>query len=78
MLTIAAATDKLALQTSSNSSVMIMLYGIVMGNFALYGKMSLITAIPTFIIIIFGTKYASKFGSKKALVLFNDSRLCRL
>lgn len=70
MLTIAAATDKLALQTSSNSSVMIMLYGIVMGNFALYGKMSLITAIPTFIIIIFGTKYASKFGSKKALVLF--------
>ena len=68
MLIVAAATDKLALQTAGNSSVMVMLYGIVMGNYALYGKMSLITAIPTFIIILVGTKYASKFGSKKALV----------
>ena len=39
-----------------------------MGNYALYGKMSLITMLPTFIIILVGTKYASKFGSKKALV----------
>ena len=68
MLIVAAATDKLALQTSGNSSVMVMLYGIVMGNYALYGKMSLITAIPTFLIVLVGTKYASKFGSKKALV----------
>ncbi len=48
---------------------MVMLYGIVMGNYALYGKMSLITMLPTFIIILVGTKYASKFGSKKALVV---------
>lgn len=68
MLIVAAATDKLALQTAGNSVVMVMLYGIVMGNFALYGKMSLITMIPSFIIILVGTKYASKFGSKKALV----------
>lgn len=69
MLIVSAATDKLALQAAANSSVMVMLYGIVMGNYALYGKMSLITMIPTFIIIVLGTKYASKFGSKKALIV---------
>ena len=68
-LVIAAATDKLAGSVSSNSAVMVMLYGIVMGNYALYGKMSMITMIPSFIIILLGTKYASKFGSKKALVV---------
>ena len=49
---------------------MVMLYGIVMGNYGLYGKMSMITMIPSFIMILIGTKYASKFGSKKALVRF--------
>lgn len=43
MLTVAAATNKLASQTSGNTTVMVMLYGIVMGNYALYGKMSMIT-----------------------------------
>ncbi|WP_455542556.1 MFS transporter [Intestinibacter sp.] len=71
MLVVSAATDKLAMQTSgNNSTVMVMLYGIVIGNFGLYGKMSMITMIPTFFIILIGTKYASKFGSKKALVRF--------
>ena len=69
MLIVAASTDKLALQTANNSVVMVMLYGIVMGNYALYGKMSMITMIPSFIIILLGTRYASKFGSKKALVV---------
>lgn len=70
MLTVAAATNKLSGQISGNSTVMVMLYGIVMSNYALYGKMSMITAVPTFVIIILGTKYASKFGSKKALIIF--------
>ncbi len=69
MLIVAAATDKLALNTSGNSVVMVMLYGIIMGNYELYGNMSMITMIPSFIIILVGTKYASKFGSKKALVV---------
>ena len=69
MLIVAAATDKLALQTSGNSVVMVMLYGIIMGNYELYGNTSMITMIPSFIIILVGTKYASKFGSKKALVV---------
>ena len=32
MLIVSAATDKLALQAAGNSSVMVMLYGIVMGT----------------------------------------------
>lgn len=75
MLTVAAATNKLASQTSGNTTVMVMLYGIVMGNYALYGKMSMITALPTFIIIMLGTKYASKFGSKKALIKFTKAAM---
>ena len=47
MLIVAAATDKLALQTSGNSVVMVMLYGIIMGNYDLYGNMSMITMIPS-------------------------------
>lgn len=70
MLTVAAATNKLAGQIAGNSTVMVMLYGIVMGNYALYGRMSMITALPTFIIIMLGTKYASRFGSKRALIIF--------
>ncbi len=65
MLVVSAATDKLAMQAGNNSTVMVMLYGIVMGNYGLYGKMSMITMIPSFIMILIGTKYASKFGSKK-------------
>ena len=65
MLVVSAATDKLAIQAGNNSTVMVMLYGIVMGNYGLYGKMSMITMIPSFIMILIGTKYASKFGSKK-------------
>ena len=65
MLTVAAATNKLASQTSGNTTVMVMLYGIVMGNYALYGKMSMITALPTFIIIM----------SKKALIKFTKAAM---
>lgn len=68
MLVVSAATDKLAMQTATNSSVMVMLFGIVMGNYAMYGQMSMVTMIPSLILIIYGTKFAAKFGSKKALV----------
>lgn len=70
ILVVSAASDKLALNTAKNSTVMVMLYGIVMGNFGLYGIMFMVTMLPTFLIIMYGTKFASKFGSKKALVSF--------
>ncbi len=76
MLIVAASTDKLSLTVSGNASVSIMLYGIVVGNYALLGKMSFITMIPTFILIILGVQFARKFGQKKALVI--STWLCLL
>lgn len=76
MLIVAASTDKLASSVSTNASVMIMLFGIIMGNYTLYGKMSNITMIPVFILIIIGVQIARKFGQKKALVV--STWLCML
>lgn len=70
MLVLAASTDKLATQIRSNATVGIMLYGIVMGNYALLSSMSMVTLIPNMILIIFGTSLAAKFSSKRATIIF--------
>lgn len=70
MLVVAASTDKLAQQIRGNSVVGIMLYGIIMGNYALLGNMSMINLIPGIILIIFGTSIAARFSSKQATVIF--------
>lgn len=68
MLIVAAATDKLALTVANNAIVMVLLFGVVIGDYGLYGQVSAYTMIPTLIIIQIGTRYARKLGSKKALV----------
>jgi Na+/melibiose symporter-like transporter len=79
MLVLAASTDKLATNIRSNATVGIMLYGIVMGNYALLSKMSMITLIPNMLLIIVGTGFASRFSSKKATVLFTwASMVCAI
>ena len=69
MLIVAAATDKIALSVSTNSAVMIMLFGIVMGDYSLSGKIGTILIVPNVLITMVGTKYAQKLGQKKALVV---------
>lgn len=69
MLIIAASTDKLAAQTKTNAITTVILFGIIMGNYALSGKLMMITAIPTIIITFAGIAYAKKLGIKKAYVL---------
>lgn len=68
MLIIAASTDKLGFQVASNSVVMVMLFGIVIGDYSLYGTLAGIMMIPNVIIVLFGTRFASKFGTKKGYV----------
>lgn len=70
MLVVAASTDKLSLNSANNSAILVMLFGIVMGNYSLSGQISLITMIPSILIILYGTQIAMKKGSKKALVDF--------
>ncbi len=69
MLIVAAGTDKLALSVARNATVGVMLYGIIIGDFALSGTMGLITMIPGVLITMWGAKFAGKFGQKRALVL---------
>jgi len=69
MLIVAAATDKIALSVSTNSAVMIMLFGIVMGDYSLSGTIGTILIVPNVLITMVGTKYAQKLGQKKALVV---------
>ncbi len=70
MLVIASSTDKLAGQVCQNSVVGIMMYGIVMGNYALLSDMSMITLIPSMLMVVVGTSIASRFSSKQATIIF--------
>ncbi|GEK89493.1 Na+/melibiose symporter [Alkalibacterium putridalgicola] len=69
MLVVAASTDKLGQQVATNSIVMVMLFGIVIGDYGLFGVLSGIMLIPNVIIAIFGTRIAAKFGTKQGYIL---------
>ena len=68
MLTIAASADKLAATVKQNSVTVIMLYGILFGNYALSGTMGLIMTPLTILLTFVGIGYARKLGQKKAYV----------
>ncbi len=63
----AAASDKLAQQTATQSIVTTMLYGILIGNMQFSTMLSVIAMIPSIIFAIIGGKYAGKHGSKEAI-----------
>lgn len=69
MYVVAAVTDKLSLQLHGNQIVNVMLFGIVLGNYAMLGVTSSIGMIPNILILVLGTRYAMKLGSKKGYVV---------
>jgi Na+/melibiose symporter-like transporter len=69
MLIVAATTDKLASTAAGNAAVSIMVFGIIIGNYAFQGQLRLITLIPSIIMVLFGTQFARKQGSKKVTVV---------
>lgn len=70
MLVVSASTDKLASSVASNASINICLFALVIGNYAMYGAMSMITMIPSIALIFIGTEIARRTSSKKAMVQF--------
>ena len=69
MLVVAASTFKLFQTIRNNTIVLVMLYGIVCGNYALSGEVSAIYIVPSIIIITLGMKFiASRLGQRKALL----------
>lgn len=70
MYIIAGASDKLAQQTSSQSIITTMLYGILIGNMQLSTILNVVAMLPSIVFAIFGAKYAGKHGSKEALTFW--------
>ena len=68
MLVIARSTDKLALQTASNSAISMMVFGIIIGNYSFSGTLSLINVIPTILLIFMSTKLASDKGTRHSFI----------
>lgn len=70
MLVFAASSDKLSSTMKSNSTVMICLFGIICGNYALMGSNAAITAVPTVVLSLLGMGIiARNMGQKKALIV---------
>lgn len=69
MFIIAATTDKLGMQIQGNQIVNVMLFGIVLNNYAMLGIMNSVTIIPTILILLIGMRYASKVGNKRGVVI---------
>lgn len=55
---LSVTSDKLAMQTHSNQVVIVMLYGIIIGNFAMSGQMAMPAIIVNLLMIFFGIKWA--------------------
>lgn len=70
MMIVATSTDKLANTMVMNSSVMVMLYGIICGNYANYSRMSALMTIPKIVICLALYQFvARKMGQKKAMLV---------
>lgn len=69
MLVVSASTDKLG-NSAKTSTVTLIMFGIVAGNYALSGGFSIYTSIGNVIFIILGIGViATRFGQKKAMVV---------
>ncbi len=69
MLVVSASSDKLCSSMMGNSVVMVMLYGIICGDYNQYGLSSAVMSIPTVIITILAIRLvAVRLGQKTAMV----------
>lgn len=75
LLIVSCASDKVASMCASNTSVTIMLFGIILGNYALNGTMSIVMMIPSIIITLLGTEYAKKKGFKNTMKNFSIANI---
>ncbi len=70
VLIVAACTNKFAATVYSHTTVGVMLFGILMNNYAIAGLIGIVTALPTMIVVSLGIRVAQKMGQKRALVWF--------
>lgn len=69
MLVISASSDKLTSSMMSNAVIMVMIFGIIVGDYNQYGLMSAVIAIPGVIVTILSISiFAVRLGQKKAML----------
>jgi Na+/melibiose symporter-like transporter len=73
MLTLAASSDKLGSKIKSNSISGVILFGIIIGDYALSGQIGALTIIPGILFNIGGAMVAQRFGQKRTYVLAQGS-----
>ena len=64
----AAASDKIAQVTASQSIIGTLLYGIMIGNMGMSTILGMVSMLPAILFAAFGARYAGKHGSRKAIV----------
>lgn len=69
MLVVVAASNRFAAMVYGNSTVIVMVYGILMHNYPLAGIIGIIVGLPNLLIIYAGITYAKKKGQKQAMVV---------
>lgn len=70
ILVLSACLNKFASSVYSNTTVGVMLFGILMQDYSIAGLIGVVTAIPTLLVVSAGIKIAQNFGQKKAFVMF--------
>ncbi len=69
LLILSASTDKIGQQVRNNATVLLIIYSIVCGNYALQGGVAAYVTIPQILILFFGIKvWAQRLGQRKALL----------
>ena len=71
MAIVAFGSDKLCTQSASNSAVTMAVWGVVAGNYAFSGQLSMITLVPAILLMFYGTNIAMKLGNKMAVKRFS-------
>ena len=70
MLVISASSDKLTASMKGNTIIFVMLFGIICGNYTLYGSYSAITSIPNIIVTLLLMNFvARRMGQKSAMLV---------
>ncbi len=72
MYVISGVTDKIATNATGQNVIGVLLYGIVIGNYAFSGSFATYSMIPKLLFVFFGTQIMGKTGSKKAMVTWTS------
>lgn len=70
ILILAACMNKFASTVYAHTTVGVMLFGILMNNYAIAGLIGVVTAVPTMFVISAGIRVAQSMGQKRSLMLF--------